>query len=482
MFLTTYPIMMELPAAFIDRTRRLLGSDYDRFEHALGTESPVSIRLNPAKSRLVEAPGEVVPWSQWGYYLPERPAFTFDPCFHAGAYYVQEAASMFLHRVIDQYIDTPVRYLDVCAAPGGKSTDAMASLPAGSLVVSNEVVPNRAYILAENMVKWGSPYSIVTRNEAADFAPLDGYFDVVATDVPCSGEGMFRKDPNAIAEWSPAGVGRCAERQRQILTDIWPALRPGGLLIYSTCTYNTEENEEMVLFLMNQLGAIPLAVDTDPAWGIAPALMPGVIAYRFMPHRTRGEGLFMAVLQKPGKPDDSLRARLLDTPSGKRNKKGKAPAPATSVPDEWRHRLAHPDNFDFVSRNDTFLAIPREYRADYQLLDRHLTLLHAGIALATAKGRDYIPHPSLALSTALDPEKSPRFEADLATALAYLRRKSIVLPPDLPRGYLLVAYHGFPLGWVKNLGNRANNLYPQEWRIRSGYTPDSLPTLPIEHL
>ena len=190
----------------------------------------------------------------------------------------------------------------------------------------------------------------------------------------------------------------------------------------------------------------------------------------------------MAVLQKPGKPDDSLRARLLDTPSGKRNKKGKAPAPATSVPDEWRHRLAHPDNFDFVSRNDTFLAIPREYRADYQLLDRHLTLLHAGIALATAKGRDYIPHPSLALSTALDPEKSPRFEADLATALAYLRRKSIVLPPDLPRGYLLVAYHGFPLGWVKNLGNRANNLYPQEWRIRSGYTPDSLPTLPIEHL
>ena len=473
--------MTELPSSFIDRTRRLLGDDYPRFEQALATESPVSIRLNPAKCRPGRPLGEAVPWSQEGYYLPERPAFTFDPCFHAGAYYVQEAASMFLHRVIDQYIHTPVRYLDLCAAPGGKSTDAIASLPAGSLVVSNEVVPNRTYILAENLTKWGSPFSVVTRNEAADFARLESYFDVVATDVPCSGEGMFRKDPDAIAEWSPAGVDRCAERQRQILTDVWPALKPGGVLIYSTCTYNLEENEEMVLYLMKELGATPLTVDTDPAWGIASALVPGVTAYRFMPHLTRGEGLFMAVLRKPGEPDDS-HSRLLDEPAGKRNKKGKKTTPATPVPDEWCQRLAHPDDFDFVSRGDSFLAIPREYRADYQLLDRHLTLLQAGVTLATVKGRDYIPHPSLALSTALDPEKTPRFEADLATALAYLRRESIVLPPDQPRGYLIVAYRGFPLGWVKNLGNRANNLYPQEWRIRSGYTPDLLPDLPVEHV
>lgn len=473
--------MTELPSSFIDRTRRLLGDDYPRFEQALATESPVSIRLNPAKCWPGRPLGEAVPWSQEGYYLPERPAFTFDPCFHAGAYYVQEAASMFLHRVIDQYIHTPVRYLDLCAAPGGKSTDAIASLPAGSLVVSNEVVPNRTYILAENLTKWGSPFSVVTRNEAADFARLESYFDMVATDVPCSGEGMFRKDPDAIAEWSPAGVDRCAERQRQILTDVWPALKPGGVLIYSTCTYNLEENEEMVLYLMKELGATPLTVDTDPAWGIASALVPGVTAYRFMPHLTRGEGLFMAVLRKPGEPDDS-HSRLLDEPAGKRNKKGKKTTPATPVPDEWRQRLAHPDDFDFVSRGDSFLAIPREYRADYQLLDRHLTLLQAGVTLATVKGRDYIPHPSLALSTALDLEKTPRFEADLATALAYLRRESIVLPPDQPRGYLIVAYRGFPLGWVKNLGNRANNLYPQEWRIRSGYTPDLLPDLPVEHV
>ena len=257
--------MTNLPPSFIERTRRLLGDDFSRFSCALETESPVSIRLNPAKCRLDSAPGERVPWSQQGYYLSTRPAFTFDPRFHAGAYYVQEAASMFLNRVISQYIHTPVRYLDLCAAPGGKSTDAIASLPAGSLVVSNEVIPNRANILAENIIKWGSPFSIISRNEAADFASFEAYFDVIAADVPCSGEGMFRKDPDAVAEWSPANVGRCADRQRQILSDVWDALRPGGMLIYSTCTYNTEENEEIVFFLMEQFGAIPLSVDTDPA-------------------------------------------------------------------------------------------------------------------------------------------------------------------------------------------------------------------------
>ena len=469
--------MTNLPPSFIERTRRLLGDDFSRFSCALETESPVSIRLNPAKCRLDSAPGERVPWSQQGYYLSTRPAFTFDPRFHAGAYYVQEAASMFLNRVISQYIHTPVRYLDLCAAPGGKSTDAIASLPAGSLVVSNEVIPNRANILAENIIKWGSPFSIISRNEAADFASFEAYFDVIAADVPCSGEGMFRKDPDAVAEWSPANVGRCADRQRQILSDVWDALRPGGMLIYSTCTYNTEENEEIVFFLMEQFGAIPLSVDTDPDWGISPALAPGITAYRFMPHFTRGEGLFMAVLQKPGDCDDDRLTRLLDH---KQNKKGKNKISA--VPDEWQKRLTHPTDFAFIAQEDSFMAIPQKYLADYYLLARRLNILHAGITLASAKGKDYVPHHSLALSTALDTNQVACFDADLTTVLAYLRRESIVLPPDQPRGYLLLTYHQFPLGWVKNLGNRANNLYPQEWRIRSGYTPDLLPDVSIEHL
>ena len=220
---------------------------------------------------------------------------------------------MFLNRVIRQYVHEPVRYLDLCAAPGGKSTDAVASLPVGSLIVSNEVIPNRAHILAENIVKWGSPYCIVTRNEASAFGALEEYFDIIAADVPCSGEGMFRKDPAAITEWSAANVAHCAERQRAILTDVWNALRPGGLFIYSTCTYNTEENEEMIGFLRKKFGAIPLTVDIDPAWNITPALVGDLPAYRFMPHRTRGEGLFMAILRKPGEPGETRREALLST-------------------------------------------------------------------------------------------------------------------------------------------------------------------------
>ena len=471
-----------LPAKFVERVLRELGPDEGgALCRALTGEPSVSVRLNAAKG-LAAPSGRPIGWSSGGYWLDARPSFTLDPDFHAGRYYVQEASSQFVGHIVAACGGIRGgRVLDLCAAPGGKTTLYSTLAGRGGLVVANEIVRNRAAVLADNVRKWGVGNVAVTVNDPSQVARLEGWFDAVAVDAPCSGEGMFRKDPDAIAEWSPTGVDRCAERQQQILTDVWPALKPGGVLIYSTCTYNLEENEEMVLYLMKELGATPLTVDTDPAWGIASALVPGVTAYRFMPHLTRGEGLFMAVLRKPSEPDDS-HSRLLDEPAGKRNKKGKKTTPATPVPDEWCQRLARPDDFDFVSRGDSFLAIPREYRADYQLLDRHLTLLQAGVTLATVKGRDYIPHPSLALSTALDPEKTPRFEADLATALAYLRRESIVLPPDQPRGYLIVAYRGFPLGWVKNLGNRANNLYPQEWRIRSGYTPDLLPDLPVEHV
>ncbi len=472
--------MIDLPESFVARTRRLLGDDYDRFAQALHAESPVSIRLNPLKCAAIGGGSKPVPWSSWGHYLQVRPAFTFDPRFHAGAYYVQEASSMFLGRVIRQYVDAPVRYLDMCAAPGGKSTDAIASLPEGSLVVSNEVVPNRSYILVENIIKWGSPNCFVTRNEAADFGRLTGYFDVIATDVPCSGEGMFRKDSVAIAEWSPEAVARCADRQRGILTHVWNALRPGGLLIYSTCTYNTEENEEMVRFLQKEFGAKPLPVDVPAEWGIGRSLDEGILAYRFMPHLTPGEGLFMALLQKPGEPDSSQRDVLLETasqPSKKRNKK--EASSKVAIPDEWREKLIAPDRFHVTNSGDDIIAIPVEHFPDYQLFSRHFNLLYAGVILATLKGRDYMPHISLALSTSLDLSQVTVCETDLDMALAYLRREGLILPPDLPRGYILVTYQGYPLGWVKNIGNRANNLYPQEWRIRSGYTPDTVAELSL---
>ncbi len=471
--------MIALPSAFEERIHCLLGGDYERFAEALDKEPPVSVRLNPLKTASIDGASKAVPWNELGYYLDARPAFTFDPRFHAGAYYVQEASSMFLHQVIRQYVTEPVRYLDLCAAPGGKSTDAIASLPEGSLVVSNEVIPNRAYILAENIIKWGSPRCFVTRNEASDIGRLTDYFDVIATDVPCSGEGMFRKDPTAIAEWSPESVVRCADRQRDILTHVWNALRPGGLLIYSTCTYNLEENEEMIAFLHKEFGAIPLSIDVPEEWGIGRSLVEGIPAYRFMPHLTRGEGLFMAVLRKPGEAEDSRREALLASivPTGKKGKQSPKNQPA--IFDEWRHKLLVPETYTFVVADENIVAIPNEYQADYRLFSRGFNLLHAGITVATLKGKDYIPHTSLALSAALDRSQVAVCEVDLNTAWAYLRHEGLILPSEQPRGYILITYQGYPLGWVKNIGNRANNLYPQEWRIRSGYTPESFVEIAI---
>ena len=472
--------MNTLPALFEERMRKLLPEESEAFFAALQTEPPVSIRLNPGKpvpiSRIFpdEQIGLPVSWCESAYYLKSRPVFTLDPCLHSGTYYVQEASSMFLYHIFGQILPAhPVRVLDLCAAPGGKSTLIASRLSSGSLLVANEVIRSRAGILKENMIKWGTSHVVVTNNDPADFHHLKGAFDIIVVDAPCSGEGMFRKDPAAITEWSAANVAHCAERQRAILTDVWNALRPGGLFIYSTCTYNTEENEEMIGFLRKKFGAIPLTVDIDPAWNITPALVGDLPAYRFMPHRTRGEGLFMAILRKPGEPGETRREALLSTAekTEKRNKKNKTPRIA--IPDEWRLLVANPDRYTFISDEEKIIAIPAEYTTDYKLLDRHLDLLHTGITVATLKGKDYVPHISLALSTAFDTNQVVHYEASLDTALAYLRRESLFLPTDLPRGYILVTYEGFPLGWAKHLGNRTNNLYPQEWRIRSGYTPDT---------
>ena len=288
---------MALPIDFITRTRVLLGDEYAALEKALMADVPVSIRINPKKSdKRPEA--TPVPWSQLGYYLPERLSFTFDPLFQNGTYYVQEASSMFLEQAIRTYVQEPVACLDLCAAPGGKSTHLLSLLPEGSVLVSNEVIRSRSYILAENIQKWGYPNHVVTNNDPAEVGELTHLFDVIVTDVPCSGEGMFRKDTDSTGEWSVANVELCASRQRRILHDIWNALKPGGLLVYSTCTYNTEEDEENIQYIIDELGAEPLSIPIDDAWGVCGALKYANPVYRFFPHRTRGEGFFLAALRK----------------------------------------------------------------------------------------------------------------------------------------------------------------------------------------
>lgn len=413
---------MNLPQEFIQYTTNLFGSQrWERFEQSFVQEAAVSVRFNPwkAKGEVLFPQAEPVPWCEGAFWLKERPLFTRDPRFHAGVYYVQEAGSLFLDHVLRHWVTGPVSALDLCAAPGGKSTLMRAALPAGSVLVSNEIDRRRANILLENILKQGHPGVLVTHNVPKDFAKTNLLFDVILTDVPCSGEGLFRRDPAAISEWSAQNVYFCAERQRQILRDIWPCLKDGGLLIYSTCTFNTHENEENVRWIAEELGADLLAVPVRPEWQITESLLAGwnQPVYRFIPGTTRSEGLFMAVLRKKGE-------------------------------------------------NRVFATLPASMRTQvkkYPLLH----LLYDGQPAFEAKGREQIPSIAQALSLTTEETSFPRAELSLDAALRYLHREALVLPAGSPRGFVLVTYQGYPLGFVKNLGDRANNLYPKPWAIRS---------------
>ena len=467
---------MNLPQSFVERTRQLLGDEqYPLFEQALGTEVPVSIRPNRMKCNLPVA-GEPVPWAPSGVYLEKRPTFTFDPLFHAGCYYVQEASSMFVERVLREYVQEPVVMLDLCAAPGGKSTLCRSALPEGSLLVANEVMRNRSQILAENLMKWGHPEVVVTNNDPADFTDLTHLFDVILTDVPCSGEGMFRKDQVAVDEWSLENVDICWQRQRRILSDIWPALKPGGLLIYSTCTFNREEDEDNVAWIARELGADMLEVPVEEAWGITGNLIGDSFpVYRFLPHKVKGEGFFLAVLRKHAGEVETVEPRAEKKKKGGKDVKGKAPQ--LSVPKEAKDWLQEPGDYQLTINGTNVQAFPKLHETVYTLLQQNVKVIHAGITLGEMKGKDLIPHHSLAMSTALADGAFPKAEVTYEQAIAYLRKESLVLDTGVPRGYVLLTYQNIPLGFMKNIGNRANNLYPQEWRIRSGYLPEEIVTV-----
>ena len=333
---------MNLPEEFQAYTRTMMGQErFATFIEALQQEPPTSIRLNPAKALESDTPKQSVAWCRRACFLEGRPNFTFDPLFHAGLYYVQESSSMFLDLVLRQHLTankgygsafqrecqqpTANTFLDLCAAPGGKSTLIFGALPAGSLLVCNEPNRQRAQVLSENMQKWLLPTldndkneprtrCIVTNNLPADFRKERLVFDAILCDVPCSGEGMFRKDPAAIGEWSAANVEKCARLQREIVSDAWHCLAPGGLFIYSTCTFNLHENEENIQWLIDELEAQPLSVDIPAEWNITGSLLPSLDApvYRFIPGFTPGEGLFMAVLRKKGEADGSHTKKTFD--------------------------------------------------------------------------------------------------------------------------------------------------------------------------
>lgn len=467
---------MEFPAAFIENMKSLLGEEEMAcFLESLQAETPVSIRLNRVKGLNVSVNDwKEIPWCPLGYYLPERPTFTFDPLFHAGCYYVQEASSMFLSQVVRTYVKDSTIALDLCAAPGGKSTLLCDELPDGSLLVANEIIPQRAQVLAENLEKWGNPNVVVTHCDSSEFTPLSHFFDFILTDVPCSGEGMFRKDEVAIKEWSMDNVNTCWQRQRMIVKNIWPTLKPGGILVYSTCTFNLWEDELNIRWIKENLGAEVLAVPTHKEWEITPALggesMP---VYRFLPHKTVGEGIFMAVLRKP----EMESWESVSPKKEKKNKAGKKHQPISlPIPKECKEWLKDGDSFSYFWFRDRVIAIAKAFQEQWNLLSSTVNVIHAGVSLCTMKGKDLIPEHSLAMSTQAA-QVFPTYDLSYVQAIAYLRKEAILLENNAPRGFVLLTYKNYPLGFVKNIGNRANNLYPQEWRIRSGYSPKEIITL-----
>jgi 16S rRNA C967 or C1407 C5-methylase (RsmB/RsmF family)/NOL1/NOP2/fmu family ribosome biogenesis protein len=489
---------------FIEMLRRIGDPRLTGLAETMETTAPeVSIRLNPRKAMDIaksQAANAEVDWWPAGYYLAERPKFTFDPKLHQGRYYVQDASSMIIAavakaiagRLAEETASTqagstpesnnaiPLLWLDACAAPGGKTTAALDGLPDGSLVVANEYDYSRAEILKENVAKWGAPATVITRGDTSQYRKLKATFDVIAIDAPCSGEGMMRKDQTAREQWTPALVEECAERQREIIENLWPALRPGGFLVYSTCTFNTVEDEEMVAWIRDEFEAesVDLKALLSPLDGVTTAGIDNEIAIdgvaltyamRFIPGRTRGEGLFIALLRKAG---DFSPAIADCTSKPDKQKKGKpqnkptANASAINLCKSWIARDSCND-YDVLQSDEGLRIFPHQWSSLLPGFLSKLQVISAGVEAATVKGKDIIPNQELALTTLLSPEAFPTVDLSEKDALLYLSREAVQLPDDAPRGIILLRYDGYPLGFVKNLGNRANNLYPKEWRIRN---------------
>jgi 16S rRNA C967 or C1407 C5-methylase (RsmB/RsmF family)/NOL1/NOP2/fmu family ribosome biogenesis protein len=446
--------MIQLPEAFVERTKTLLADEFSAFEKALNETVPVCVRVN---DKIVDlSPSDTkVKWCDDGFYFDERPIFTADPLLHAGAYYVQEASSMFLNQVVDVYMQNVNYVLDLCAAPGGKSTLLSQYLPKDSLLVSNEFVRSRAMILAENMTKWGNPNIVVTNNSPKDFERLHGFFDAVIVDAPCSGEGMFRKVPDAISEWSVQNVQQCVIRQKSIIEDVWDSLRNEGVFVYSTCTYNKEENEDNVEWICKTLGAEVLPIDISKFDGI----IQTEFGYRFFPHKVKGEGFFISVMRKISE----------NTVSEIKIKNNKKDNKLIDRHKEFSNQINNADDFEIKELNQKIIAFPKKYYFECLYLEKHFNCILNGVEIAEIKGKDIIPSHQLALSKIINIDAFDTVELNYEAAIAFLRKESININDEIPRGYILVTYQHLPLGWIKNLGNRANNLYPQHWRIRMSF-------------
>ncbi len=448
-----------LPQAFIDSLAGVQGFNKDAFVSVHEALKQVtSIRVNPLKPSpaIKDLPVQNnVAWCAEGRYLSERPSFTLDPVFHGGAYYVQEASSMFLDYVIKEiYKDSyaPGRVLDICAAPGGKSTLLAAALP-DSFIVSNEVIKTRVNVLAENISKWGSGNVIVTNNDPKDFKKLPGYFDLIVIDAPCSGSGLFRKDADAIEQWSEANVEMCSLRQQRILTDAIGALCENGCLIYSTCSYSRQEDEDICDWIVDQFSLKPVKISIDASWGIVETLSEkhAVPAYRFYPDKLQGEGFFIACFQQ---------TNFIDEPNSYYKKINLASKQNKAIAEPF---LKNAEEYTLNDQKEIVIAFLKKWEEEIAAIVKILNVRKSGVAVGTVKGKDLIPHHELALSHILA-QDIPFVNLEKEDALKYLKRQDFNLESD-KKGWTLCRYKGINLGWIKVLPNRVNNYYPTNWRI-----------------
>lgn len=453
---------VHLPHKLLNSLVGIKGFDKKAFVQVHESKEQVtSIRVNPFKSSIVNGEWSIfthhsslttcynIPWCDTGFYLGPRPSFTFDPLFHAGCYYVQEASSMFLEQVLKQTVDLlqPLKVLDLCAAPGGKSTHILSLISKDSLLVSNEVIRMRANILNDNTTKWGCGNVMVTNNDPKDFQRVENYFDVIVIDAPCSGSGLFRRDPEAIEEWSEQNVTLCCQRQQRILADVLPALKDNGILIYSTCSYSKEEDEEIAEWIKRQLILSNEELIIDPAWSITKT--DG--GYRFWPDKIKGEGFFISCFRKQA--DNN---REIALPKLKAEKFSKQET-------EVLNKYVNDDKITYTRNGKIIHAVPGQLLAHIDFLSTKLRVVDHGIKVGEIIRDKLIPGHSLAMSNILNSEIRG-IELNYEQAIQFLKKKDLVIDTD-KKGWSLVSYHGHALGWVNILPNRINNYYPKELRI-----------------
>ena len=442
------------PEAFIQRISKQFPKENDLFIESLKQKAETSIRINPAKfsHHICEEP---IKYCVNGYFLNERPVFSLDPLWHAGGYYVQEASSMFLERlimIVQKERTEPQLVLDLCASPGGKSTHLCSLLNEDDLLISNEVIRSRLAVLNENLVKWGCPNVSTCSNDPKHIGNAGAIFDLMLVDAPCSGEGLFRRDSDTAKEWSVENTNLCAARQRRILADSIPCLKEGAYLIYSTCTFNPRENEEIISWLTNEQGFSSIQIPTSPEWGVNEVIYKNTYSYRFLPHKVKSEGFFISLLQK------TRQVPPIHFPKRFAAKLVKPKQVTTSY-------IQNYESYLFFLHHDTIRFTPAKWEKTILYLSEKLSFSRIGTGVGQSINNKIIPDHELAMSVYLNRNSFVLTEVTLIQAIKFLRKEQFDI--DMMDDWQLIAYQNIPLGFVKKVRNRFNNYYPKNWRLRS---------------